>query len=259
MIASDMYNLGAAYLKNLFFLFCALMPCIASAYISEGLSHYTFSPNQKHSSSFYIQNTQSIYKDAYNSAWAKHSVLVDDNDLYTLGAGSSFTEDNKDRNAFFIRYDWLFGDRNSLSFKWTFEQWRYIRAAKDSIGLEYNSFINFSKRGLYLSFGYYHRWLKQRWNKNASHPLNFDTKDHEGFFTFCLGWLWGNKENYWTFDINSRDDFSYYNLNNIAFDLNYHRHWAGNYIKAFVSVRTSGVLVGVGTYNQVTSGLGLLF
>ncbi|MGE3973966.1 MAG: hypothetical protein AB7F59_05515 [Bdellovibrionales bacterium] len=181
----------------------------------------------------------------------------------TVGARSLAAPQFGDRFAAFARWDWTFFDVTSIAIKYIHEEWRYIATSKETWALDYNFFIPFGeqKTGFYFSLGAYYRWMKQRWNDPWSSPLNYNTKDQEWFFQSVMGWQvgLGDTGSYMTFDWNLRDQFSYYNFDNMAFDLSLNFDGGDSFLFRLTSgVRTSALTMGTGYPAEYYGGMGFV-
>jgi hypothetical protein len=132
------------------------------------------------------------------------------------------------------------------------------------MGLDYNVFfpIGSNRNGIYVSMGYYYRWLKQRWNTNWSAPFNFSTDDQEGYAQGELGFQKsiGNAGSYWTLDLNYRDNYSYYHFDNVAFEGTFNAAFSQNFIiRMSVGIRTAALFMGTGSISENFAGLGFVF
>jgi hypothetical protein len=151
-----------------------------------------------------------------------------------------------DRSGYFLRYDWMLGRTTSLSFKWAHADWKYISTSKDSYGLEFNTMWLWGlDSGIYMSAGGYYRLLRQRWDEDWWVPFNSQTKDREGYFTAAIGMKYQmTDELFYTMDINTRDAWAYYGLDNVAWDLAFYFGKDGLYFKLTGGIRSSATWVG---------------
>ncbi|MBX9765740.1 MAG: hypothetical protein K2X47_00590, partial [Bdellovibrionales bacterium] len=174
--------------------------------------------------------TASLAQDQIQSAWLDQdyqrtrlqisSPLFDGPFFLTGGFQIQTSSNPSDRSAAFLKTDWRFAEASQLSVKYTYSAWNYLSSSRDLLTFEYSSFFPFGKMsGVYLSVGYFHRWLRQSWDKNWAQPLNLDTEDHMGFISLLIGWQWEfGTDNYWTIDINNREPFDHHNLDHAAID-----------------------------------------
>ncbi len=253
----------APYIRIVTSFFLALsMPCVVLANPPEGLDNFAIHNKGKTSSSLspLVSYAKSAWISPYSTLEAVASTPLAKN-LLTYGAKVNVGGAYGDRSSYLLRYDWIFTPTSSLSLKWSHEDWKYISTAKDSYGVEYNYFIAVGDRsGLYGSIGGYYRFLKQRWNKPWWSPFNFNTKDQEYYFTGALGWKGSLSEtSYFTFDMNVRDTWSYYNFDNVAFDFNFYLGTGKNFVwRINGGVRTSAIWSGTMYPSQYYGGLGFV-
>lgn len=230
------------------FLFAFAMPCVAFGAISEGLNNFTIFNKAGTSSSLspQIQYAKPVWTTAYSMFEAIASTPLGSN-LLTYGAKVNVGSAYGDRDAYLLRYDFIFAGTSSLSLKWTHEDWKYISTSKDSFGFEYNSYVPIlDKSGVYGCIGGYYRYLKQKWNDPWWSPFNYNTKDQEYYFTGALGWKMAlGEKSFYTFDLNIRDAWAYYGLDNVAFDLNFYLNGGPNFLwKLNAGTRSSALWVG---------------
>ena len=132
----------------------------------------------------------------------------------SVTVGSTFD----DRDAYFLRWDETFWSTHSVALKWVHEDLKFITSSIDAFGVDYNGFWPWSERsGVYFVLGGYYRYLKQNWNGTWWAPLSLNSSDQEGYLEAELGWQfsWG-ATNFVTFDLGSRDPFSYSNIDNTS-------------------------------------------
>lgn len=183
-----------------------------------------------------------------------------DSSIDTWGLYLSLSPDGLERDGYFYRKDFKWGQYSSISFKYLHEDWRYIVTGKESLTLAWNHYNDWNGRGLYLNFGYYHRWLKQRWNTNQYIPLTFNTEDNEGYLSFILGYKGMTIDDcFWTIDINSQNQFSNFHFSNVALDISYNILSDGILLRSYFSARTASYFVGAPAYSSFHLGIGLVF
>jgi len=180
-----------------------------------------------------------------------------------ISAGGSMTVGNKfgDRAAYFARYDWTFW-RSSFGIKWAHEDYRYINAGKNSIGLDFNSSIGVTKKsGAYISIGVFDRWINYRWNQPSWSPINFGGEDHQANLQGCLGIFVGEflGTSFTTLDVNTKDVFSYYNLDNVGIDTTFNWGEGNRFFRLTAGARFSGVSGVTSDYSDVHVLLGLVY
>jgi hypothetical protein len=172
-------------------------------------------------------------------------------------AGNKFA----DRDAYFGKFDYTFWG-SSIGLKILHEDFRYIEAGKNSVGADFNTFFRIgATSGLYLSIGGFYRVINYRWNKNSWSPASFDGEDRQSNWQGCFGFykagLIGSSLT--TLDINTKDSFSYYNMDNIAVDLGMHWGDAKSMLKLAGGVRLSGVSGAVPDISDYHATIGLVF
>ncbi|HEX4925532.1 MAG TPA: hypothetical protein VFV50_15670 [Bdellovibrionales bacterium] len=248
-----------------FIILAAALTCsVAAALPPEGFENVTLIGRGKGSTQYApaLTYVSPVWRDVYQGAQFELGLPAGTN-YASFGARSSLSPEWGDRDAYYARFDYVMLQASSLSFKWMHENWRYIASAKESIGLEYNVFFGFNgrKSGMYGTFGGYYRWLKQRWNDPWWSPLNLNTEDHEGYFVFVLGWQSsiGTSGSYFTFDVNNRDPFSYYTMDNLAFDLGLNIDLGRTLWRVVAGVRTSALTMGTGAISETYGSIGLVF
>lgn len=254
---------GSAMRTCFAFLGLVLTTSVAGALPPEGFENVTLL-GRGTASKYYsaaITHQKPIWRSSFQSAQYYFGLPVG-SDYFTAGVRSSITPSWGDRDAYFLRYDFVMLKSSSFSFKWMHENWRYISTSKESAGFEYNLFYGAEGRrsGVYLSLGYYHRWLKQAWNDPWWSPFNLDTQDQEGYATFTLGWqtAFGTNGSYFTVDMNSRDPYSYYTMDNIAFDLGLNFNAGKFIVRTVVGMRTSALFMGTGAVSEYYGSLGIV-
>jgi len=184
------------------------------------------------------------------------------NNLLTFGGKSMVSPYSGERSAFFGRYDWTFAKTNSFALKYIHEAWSYIASAKETWSADFNFFapLGSGSAGYYITFGYYYRWLKQRWNSDWGNPLNYDTRDQESWFQGVSGFkIPMSKDNFVSFDINWRDNFSYYNFDNMAFDLGFYFPSQSSLLKVHGGLRSSALTMGSGFVSEYYAGLAIQY
>lgn len=249
------------HLRKTVFLYLLLMPGVSLSAVPEGLENFGLlnagSPST--SLSTLISYTNPAWSSDYSSFESIGSTPLG-GDLLTFGGKVTIANEYGDRSAYFLRYDWILGGTNSLSLKWSHEDWKFISSSKDSFGLEYSHYFSVAGSvSAYFSFGGYYRYLKQKWNDPWWGPLNLNTKDRETYFTGTAGFQSKWSESFfYTFDINIRDAFSYYSLDHVAYELNLYMGAKGFYWKLYGGVRTSAVWVGTAYPAIVYGGLGFV-
>jgi hypothetical protein len=204
---------------HLFLLFMSFIfsPKVA-AIPSEGLNEWGIKKqNSKFSTQLNANSNHSFWLPNYNSLEGIFGYKSDSH-LYIMGYQASENLDEVQRDAWFIKYEYLLSNA-SISFKYIHNNWYWISSGKESLGLSFN--LNTSWGG-YSNFGYYHRWLKQAWNSSPYSPFNFNTNDKDGFFIFNLGWSFEYSGSILTVDFNNRDAFNYYSADNWALDSKYY-------------------------------------
>jgi len=198
---------------------------VSQALPPEGLENFGLLGNGQGHSSFALgvgyQNP--VWKNDFETVETITSFALD-KDLLTIGAKSDAAPKWADRWSVFLRYDFTFLETHSLALKYIHEEWGYISTAKEAWVLDYNAFIPMGEGGggFYFALGPYYRWLKQRWDAPWSAFWNYNTNDHEWFFQGLMGWkVMMGQSSYFTLDINLRDRFTYYNLDNSGYDLSF--------------------------------------
>lgn len=181
--------------------------------------------------------------------------------LLTFGGKATVANKFGDRTAYFTRFDLGIGQDSSFSVKWAHEDWKYISASKDALGAEGNFVWRLSDfgDGFYCVFGANYRYIKQRWDSPWWAPLNTNTKDREWYFTGVAGFkIMLDDISFYTIDANIRDAFSYYPLDNVAFDGKlYLGNGRGSFFNIFGGVRTSAIWVGTIYPSNYYAGIGL--
>ncbi len=223
---------------------------VSQALPPEGFENFAILNKGKAHSFFEIDFTYQapVWKNDVQSAQAMLG-LASGTNLWTLGAKTQVSPFVGERSAYFIRYDLTFLSTNSFAIKYIHEEWSYIASAKEVWSGDFNFFVPWSNgaSGYYMTIGYYYRWLKQRWNEDWGNPLNYNTRDQESWFQGLLGFKVGmGSSNFMTFDLNWRDNFTYYNFDNMAFDLGLHFPSPGFLFKLNGGVRTSALTMGAG-------------
>ena len=169
-----------------------------------------------------------------------------------------------DRSASFVRYDLRIGGTASLALKYVYEVWRYISTSKDAFILDFNTFFVTGQKatGIYVAVGPYYRWMRQRWNTDWSRPLNFQTEDQEWHIQSVIGFQKsiGEGGSYWTFDINTRDHFSYQHMDNSGFDFTYNAVLGPGFLMRLrFGIRTAALFMGTGHPSEYQSALGFVW
>lgn len=203
------------------------------------------------------KTTVSIAQDAVQSGWLDESYqrtrvqisapVFEGPFLLTGGFFNQTAPTPSERSAFFLRTDWRTTETSLISLKYTYSAWNYLSSSRDLLTLEYSSFFPIAKRsGVYFSIGYFHRWLRQAWNKKWAQPLNWDTEDHMGFFSFLVGWQWElGSESYWTIDINNREPFDHHNLDHLGIDSTFNFALGPSlYLNVVGGIRSASTFVG---------------
>lgn len=254
---------GGTLCASFLFFGVVLTGSVAQALPSEGFENFTLL-GRGTASSYYsasIADQKPVWRQEFQSAQYYWGTPVGTN-YFTAGARVSFTPSWGDRDAYFLRFDYRVFQSTSFAFKAMHENWRYISTAKESAGLEYNTFFGLDgrKSGMYATFGYYHRWLKQAWNEPWWAPTNLTTSDQEGYFLFALGWqtAFGTSGSHFTLDMNNRDPYSYYTMDNIAFDLGLNID-AGKLIwRVVLGMRTAALFMGTGSVSEYYGSIGII-
>lgn len=225
-----------------------LTSSVAFSFVPEGFENFAIlnlgMPSTGVSSQ--LQYTNPIWSaDSESLDVVGNTPLFEDN-LLTFGGQATVANKWGDRTAYFLRYDWILGDTTSLSFKWAHADWKYVMSSKDSYGVELNSMWQWGMdSGVYFGFGGYYRLLRQSWDEEWWVPFNSRTKDREGYFTAILGMKHQmTMSSFYTFDINVRDTWAYYGLDNVAWDLAFYLGGRGLYLKVTAGLRTSATWVG---------------
>lgn len=168
----------------------------------------------------------------------------------TVGAGLTVGNSFADRNAYFLRHDFLFLSRSSLSLKFMHEDFNYIPSGHDSVGIEVNSFVPWGeKTGSYFTIGIFNKWNKFVWNGPYWIPFYLNTNDSYAFFNGTFGIKYGfGQRGYWTVDISTRETFSYHPLDHVGFDLNISLPIGqSSYFRILNGIRTSAFFMGTMT------------
>jgi hypothetical protein len=236
---------------------------VARALPPEGFESFTLFGSGK--TAPYLSGALTYQRPVYRDDYASLEVVkafTNGSDLITVGARSMISPTIGDRDAYFLRYDLTVFQTSSLGLKLIHENWRYISSSKDSIGIDYNIYFGSPRlrSGVYVSLGGYYRYLKQRWNDPWWTPTNLNTQDQEGYALFVLGvqGSLGNSGSFFTFDINTRDHFSYYNMDNMAFDLALNldsNHLLWQFIMGF---RTTALTMGTASLSESYLSFGFL-
>lgn len=185
-----------------------------------------------------VLSTQSSWTDEYK--YGEFLIGAGRTNNLLLGYKSSFDDKNNKRDAWTMRYDLVVGDHNSFSLKYIHQNWYWLEAGKESVGLAFNSS---TKIGFFYTIGYYVRWLKQKWDPSPYSPFNFETDDEEGFPILVFGWKYLMKgKSYWTLDLNNVDNFSYYSADNWASDFKYFIPIKSYTLTFSAGIRWSGIL-----------------
>lgn len=226
------------------FLFSILCALASYGAPTESLSQWGV---QKKSREYFVEletvTTHSYWTDGYS--YADVIMGFGKEQIYSFGYKASLHTSENRRDAWFLRYDFLFGEQNSLSFKYIHENWYWLSSGKESIGLSFNSMTSWN---FYYTVGYYFRWLKQSWDRGAYAPFTFSTDDKEGFVVLVLGWKFElSSGSFWTVDFNNRDSFSYYSSDNWAVDFKYYLPSDTFTISILAGFRLSG-LFGLAPY-----------
>lgn len=241
----------------------ALSPLICSVsfgFVPEGLDNFGLNGHGQGTTSI---STAIDYRNVkwlsdYESFQLIAGIPVGSSQL-TYGGRATVANTWGDRTSYFARYDLRFGDTSSLGLKWIHTDWKFISSSKDTLAFDFNSFFDWGpKSGFYVSIGGYYRWLRQRWNDPWWTPFSFSTQDQQGMMQACVGWQKSlGKESYLTFDINTRDSFEYYNLDNMAIDLSINIGGGpGFYWNLFGGTRTSASFVGTMMASEIYAGAG---
>ncbi len=179
---------------------------------------------------------------------------------FTYGASVTVGNNFGDRDAYFVRHDFQIFEKASLSLKILHEDYKYIPSGHDSVAIEFNNYFAWTDRsGSYLSFGIFNKWNKYQWNGPWWAPMYLNTNDSYAFFTAAAGFKKGlGEKSFWTFDANTRDPFSYYSLDHVAFDLNFNISVGEvSFVRLLMGVRTSALWMGAATPASYYTMLGL--
>lgn len=204
--------------------------------------------------------TNPVWTTDYESLDVIGNAPIFNGNLLTFGGQVTVANKWGDRTGYFFRYDQLLGGTSSVSLKWGHSDWKYIQSSRDSYGLEFNKvWQNEDKGAIYFSIGGYYRLLRQRWDEDWWVPLNSKTKDREGYFTVLLGMKsMLNENSFYTVDMNIRDAWAYYGLDNFAWDLSFYFGGGGLYFKVFGGIRSSATWVGTAYPAQQYVGFGFV-
>lgn len=197
------------------------------------------------------------FRSYYPSIALAFGQSTDSGDYYNLGVNSSIGDAAGEKLAYYLRYDFRFGEQSSISLKYLHEDWFYIDSAKESWGLEYNSAFDFVQNtwGFYYSIGIFYRWLKQSWNDNPHSIFNYDTEDQSAFLSLLFGWRKIDNERHWGFEMHNRDAFSYYNTNHVNFEVYYTFLSTYDAISIYTNMKTTGLMVGAPNMSEWTIGI----
>lgn len=161
------------------------------------------------------------------------------------------------KDNFYIGYQFPWGQESSLTLKWLQENLYFIKSGKTSFSLDYLTLFHLSQiTQIYFSFGYFYRWLKQRWDHNPYSPFAFKTNDHEGFISGIIGLKRYFNKSFLTFDFNTKDSFSNYNFDNVGMDLSF--HWNLTTTSFFIltfKTRFTALLTGTGVPSTYQGGI----
>jgi hypothetical protein len=198
----------------------------------------------------------------YESVQANLGLATASGNYFTVGGRTLVSPKFADRFAAYLRYDLILWGLTSVALKYIHEEWRYLSSSKETWSLDYNFLVPVGqgRSGFYMTFGAYYRFLKQRWDAPWSSPFNYNTRDQEWFFHSVMGWQFalGSSGTYLTFDWNLRDQFSYYNFDNMAFDSSIHFDGGDHFIfKLDFGIRTSALTMGAGYPAEYFGGLGM--
>jgi hypothetical protein len=251
-------------MRKTFLSLMAILTCsVANGLPTEGFESFTLYGNGTlppfHR--FEVTHQKPVWRNEFQNIQYVGGTTLGENYL-SYGARTTLGPQWGDRDAYFLRYDYTIFKVTSLAVKLMHENWRYISTSKDTFGLEYNAYFGFQgqRSGAYFSFGGYYRWLKQSWNDPWWSPMNLNTEDQEGYFQFVFGWQksLGSGGSFLTLDINNRDAFSYYTMDNLGFDLALNLDSGGIVWRAGVGARTSALTMGTGSTSETYGSLGIL-
>ena len=166
-----------------------------------------------------LSEQQSYWSSNYQSASIVSGYSSKQAHMFLVGYQAATQSLDNQREAWFLKYESLFGTDNSVGFKYLHQNWMFLGTGIESLGLSYNTKTNI---GYYHSWGYYFRWTKQQWDPYPNRAFNFDTDDGDGFFIVNAGWYFELNSGTLTVDVNNRDYFAYYNSDNWALDFKYY-------------------------------------
>lgn len=248
-------------IKTVLLTWIALTTGVAYAIPPEGLENFGVLNQGKVSDSSAIKLSldRPVFRPDFESLQYVGGTTLGENYL-SYGARGTLAPKAGDRSAFFLKYDWVFDKKHSFAIKYIHEVWQYISSAKESFGVDYNGYFPLGKgqTGVYVSFGGYYRYLKQRWDEGWYNPFNLSSEDQEGFFQGVLGWQIGLPEarDFVTIDVNWRDEFSYYNFDNAGFDLGFNFEGKGLVGKIIFGIRTAAITMGTGNITEYNLAIG---
>ncbi len=240
-----------------------LTASVSSALPAEGFENFAII-NQGKTQNYFSTNFDyqaPVWRNDFESVELMGGTPIGNN-LLSVGAKTMIGPQTGERSAYFARFDWILFDTQSIALKYIHEDWSYIASSKEVWSADYNLFAPFgTNSGFYMSLGYYYRWLKQRWNEPWASPLNYDTRDQESFLqgVFGLKVPIFSDANFMTFDINWRDNFSYYNADNFALDTGFYFPGESFLLRINLGMRTAAVTMGAAAPSEYYGSIGFLW